>query len=122
MMRKIRIHGHNRLQTKRHGETHTGDMCCAQAKLGRTVQGMDTRVLGREGIDDLAGAIRRIVIDDNHMRTDRQCEDLTDEGRYVVALIIGRNDNRRGHALSCENVLSILCLFEENANSTQLLK
>ncbi len=97
IMGEIRVHRHDPIDL-RHAQSQlkTGDVCRAQPELASPVNHVDpTRIIRCPAVGLHAGAIRRIVVDDDHSDPVRQVDDLLHEGIDVVGFVVCRDDNFR---------------------------
>ena len=71
----------------------------AQAHLAGAVQRADPRIRRADLVDELAGAVGRVIVDDQDVGLGREAQDVRDQAGDILALVIGRDDDQRPHAL-----------------------
>ncbi len=84
------------------------DVGSAQTQLPGPMDHADTRVLNRQFVRKLPGAIRRIIVHDPYSGIRQLGTDGVDDRRHIVTLVIGRQDNQhavpqeraRGHGMA----------------------
>ena len=96
-MREVGVHLEEEVGALLHRLTEAGDVGLAQAFLGGAVQDGDVRVLFGEAVGEPAGAVGRVVVDDQRVELNAVAVgDLANavEGvRQVLALVVGGNDD-----------------------------
>jgi len=66
------------------------DVRAPEPLLARAMQHADPRVLARERVGELAGAIGARVVDDEDLHVGLRGEDLAQRHRQVLPLVVGR--------------------------------
>src|SRR4051794_27930911 len=97
-MRSVGVHLHESVVlVVREAPAEAGPIGHSQALLGRPVQHVDRGVGFGQPIGDPAGAVRRIVVDDENVGVGRTSAQLAHEPLDVLGLIEGRDDDQGRH-------------------------
>ena len=95
VVREIGVHGADRIEAQFGCPADAGDVRGAQAQLGRPVHHVQAGFHRGLGVEQRAGAVRRVVVDDHAVGTHRQREDLPHQPDDVLAFVVRRNDDGR---------------------------
>ena len=100
-MGEVGVHLADELCAARQRLAKAGDVGRAEALLARPVEHRDVRVLGRQPVGDLPGAVGRGVVDDQHVAGRVQAlAHRGDDGLEVRGLVVGGEDEpHRGTVL-----------------------
>lgn len=101
VVRVIRIHRQDLLESACERKLETGDVRRAQPQLCRPVNNLHLRVAGSARGGNRAGAIGRVVIHNDHAQVVRQAAQVCDQARNVFALVIRGNDDGGFHVGKC---------------------
>jgi len=96
-MREVGVHLEDALGAHLEGTPEPGDVGLAEALLRVAMEHRDVGEVTRELVGDLAGAVRRVVVDDERMQGDALAvRDLADTGHRVtdvLSLVVGGEDD-----------------------------
>src|SRR5262249_58180615 len=95
---EVAVHVHEVVVVVLHRVAHGSKNSGAEAELASAVQDVDARVGGGQLVGQLAGAVGRVVVDDQHLGGRQHLPNLREQRREVVALVVGgeRDENARG--------------------------
>ena len=99
IMGEVRVHGYRELRALAQGGFEPGDVGCSEAQLCRPVYDLEAGLSGRHLVQELAGPVGGIVIDDYHLPFDsgKRRFDAMEQFQDIGRFIIGRNDDQRFH-------------------------
>ena len=97
-VRQVRVHVTDEVGVAREHAPEPVDVGAAEAPAPAAVQDVHSlRMLAGEGVGHLAGAVGRVVVDDEHAVVALP-EHVRDQHREVVALVVGRDHDGDVHA------------------------
>ena len=73
VVREVGVHLDDEIRAPGKGVIEPGDVGGAEALLRRSVKHLDVVTLGREAVGDLAGAVGRVVVDDEDAASGGRC-------------------------------------------------
>src|SRR5687767_1317633 len=92
-MGEIGVHLEEPVIAPRNAPAESLEVGRSQAELPCPMQDVNARVVGGHHVRQRAGAIRRCVIDNQHLETGILLERHGKQARQVVALVVRRNDD-----------------------------
>src|SRR5512138_2407469 len=94
VVREVRVHLEEPVVAALETPAEAGDVGGAEPQLPCPMHHMDAAGLGREPVGDFAGAVRRCVVDDEHLEALILLEHERDDARQVLALVVCGNDHQ----------------------------
>jgi hypothetical protein len=94
-MREVGVHLDDAVRAELEGSRDARAIGGAEALFGGAVEDVDAGIRGGEGVRDPAGAVGRIVVDDEHLELRRLLEDRRDDERQVLGFVVCRKDDHR---------------------------
>src|SRR5262249_18146931 len=94
VVREVRVHLDERLVVALDGPAIARDVRGPKTHLGRAMHDVNALVATGDRIDDATGAVRRIVVHDEHVRRGERAMDLREELLDVLGFVVGRNDDQ----------------------------
>ena len=73
------------------------DVGGAEAELARPVHHVDAGLVGGEVVEERAGTVRRVVVDEQQIRRGQRNQEALRDVLDVIALVVGGNDDQRPH-------------------------
>ena len=113
-MRQVGVHLADDVGVARQHAAERVDVGAAEAPAPAAVQHLHPpRMLAGEGVGDRAGAVGRVVVDDEHAVV-ALSEHVRDQHREVVALVVGRDHDGDVHA-PCDSSCYVIVTNEQPA-------
>ena len=100
IMRQVRVHRHQRVVSPAHREHHRKVMGGAEPELAGPMDDDQPLILRCDRIQEIAGAVRRIVVDDQDVRLRHRAPDVGDEALHIVPLVVSRREDQKVAGLS----------------------
>ena len=98
-MREVRIHLTDHVSICLQGQSDTIDIRASEPAATNAVQHQHAAIVAqREVVSQLAGAIRRAIVDDENPQV-RNVEKSLNELGQVFPLVVGREDDQGPHAM-----------------------
>ena len=94
MVAEVGVHVDEEIVVLLHGVAHAGQDGGAEAELAGAVHDVHARIGRRHLVGQLAGAVGRIVVDDQHVRRGQFVVNSLHERTEVVALVVGGQRNQ----------------------------
>ncbi len=95
-MREVGVHLDHSLGARIQRVGETREIRRAEAGLPRSVQHLDPFALGRQAVGDRAGAVRRGVVDHQHVGARQGGEHAAHDGLESGRLVVGGKDDPDG--------------------------
>ena len=92
-MREVSIHAEDNGRAVGQRLLEAGDVGGAQAKLAGAMDDTYQAVLACQPVCNVAGAIGRIVVNDDHLQAQAKIENLRDKTFDILSLVVGWNDD-----------------------------
>jgi hypothetical protein len=103
IMREVGVHLADQVRVAMKRQAEALDVRAPEAALVGPVDDLQTpKGSARQIVGQLTRAVRRLIVDDHH-RVAFVLENLTDERRQVLALVVGRDDDQNTWHRSCRS-------------------
>ena len=96
-MREVGVHLEHVLGALRQRVAEPRDVGRTEPELARPLEQVDAGIGGLALQDQRAGAVGRVVVDDQHVQPERQRQQLVQQAADVVAFVVGGDDDEVLH-------------------------